>query len=129
EESLYRWGAAPVVMRQLQDAGHLIEKDGALFFQAPDGALEDKERVVRKSDGSWAYFASDLAYFADKIARGYDRLIAVLGADHHGYVARLRNGLAALGLPHERFEALLYQLVFITKGGEAVKSSKREGKF
>ena len=116
-------------MRQLQEGGHLVEKDGALFFQAPDGAVEDKDRVVRKSDGSWAYFASDVAYFADKISRGYDRLIAVLGADHHGYVARVRNALAALGLPQERFEALLYQLVFITKGGEAVKSSKRAGNF
>jgi arginyl-tRNA synthetase len=129
EESLYRWGAVPAVMRQLQDGGHLVEKDGALFFQAPDGAVEDKDRVVRKSDGSWAYFASDIAYFADKISRGYDRLIAVLGADHHGYVARVRNALAALGLPQERFEALLYQLVFITKAGEAVKSSKRAGNF
>jgi arginyl-tRNA synthetase len=129
EESLYRWGAVPAVMRQLQDGGHLVEKDGALFFQAPDGAVEDKDRVVRKSDGSWAYFASDVAYFGDKISRGYDRLIAVLGADHHGYVARVRNALAALGLPQQRFEALLYQLVFITKGGEAVKSSKRAGNF
>ncbi len=97
EESLHRWGAVPAVMRQLRDAGYLVEKEGALFFQAPEGAVEDKDRVVRKSDGTWAYFASDIAYFADKIARGYDRLIAVLGADHHGYVARVRNALAALG--------------------------------
>ena len=129
EESLHRWGAVPAVMRQLQDGGYLVEKEGALFFQAPEGAVEDKDRVVRKSDGSWAYFASDIAYFADKIARGYDRLIAVLGADHHGYVARVRNALAALGLPQDRFDALLYQLVFITKAGEAVKSSKRAGNF
>ncbi len=129
EESLHRWGAVPAVMRQLEDGGFLVHKDGALFFQAPEGAVEDKDRVVRKSDGTWAYFASDVAYFADKIARGYDRLIVVLGADHHGYVARVRNALSALGLPQERFEALLYQLVFITKGGEAVKSSKRAGNF
>jgi arginyl-tRNA synthetase len=129
EESLYRWGAVPAVMRQLEAGGHLLEKEGALFFKAPEGAVEDKDRVVRKSDGTWAYFASDVAYFADKISRGYDRLVAVLGADHHGYVARVRNALAALGLPQERFEALLYQLVFITKGGEAVKSSKRAGNF
>jgi arginyl-tRNA synthetase len=129
EESLYRWGAVPAVMRQLERGGHLLKKDGALFFQAPEGSLEDKDRVVQKSDGTWAYFASDVAYFADKISRGYDRLIAVLGADHHGYVARVRNALSALGLPPDRFEALLYQLVFITKGGEAVKSSKRAGNF
>jgi arginyl-tRNA synthetase len=127
EESLTRWGAVPAVMRQLQESGHLVRKDGALFFVAPEGALEDKDRVVRKSDGSWAYFASDIAYFADKIARGYDRLINVLGADHVGYVTRVRNALTALDLPEERFEALLYQLVFITKAGVAVKSSKRAG--
>jgi arginyl-tRNA synthetase len=114
-------------MRDLEQGGHLVSKEGALFFKAPEGALEDKDRVVRKSDGTWAYFASDIAYFADKVARGYDRLVIVLGADHHGYVARVRNALTALMLPAERFEALLYQLVFITKGGEAVKSSKRAG--
>jgi len=127
EDSLHRWGAVPAVMRRLEDGGHLVQKEGALFFKAPEGALEDKDRVVRKSSGEWAYFASDIAYFADKIERGYDRLINVLGADHHGYVARVRNALTALGLHEERFEALLYQLVFITKGGEAVKSSKRAG--
>jgi arginyl-tRNA synthetase len=127
EESLHRWGSVPIVMRQLEEGGYLVRKEGALFFKAPDGALEDKDRVVQKSDGSWAYFASDIAYFADKIARGYDRLINVLGADHHGYVARVRNALSALGMPQERFDALLYQLVFLTKGGEAVKMGKRAG--
>jgi arginyl-tRNA synthetase len=127
EESLHRWGAVGAVMRQLGDSGYLTEKDGALWFVAKDQELVDKDRVVRKSDGTYAYFASDIAYFADKIARGYDRLIDVLGADHHGYVTRVRNAISALGLPADRFEALLYQLVFITKGGEAVKSSKRAG--
>jgi arginyl-tRNA synthetase len=127
EESLYVWGAVPAVMQRLEAGGHLLRKDGALFFKAPEGALEDKDRVVQKSDGSWAYFASDIAYFADKIGRGYDRLINVLGADHHGYVARVRNALTALGLGEERFEALLYQLVFITKGGQVVKMGKRAG--
>jgi arginyl-tRNA synthetase len=127
EESLYRWGAVPAVMRQLEEGGHLVRKEGALFFKAPEGAFEDKDRVVQKSDGTWAYFASDVAYFADKIARGYDRLINVMGADHHGYVARVRNALTAMGLPEERFEALLYQLVFVMNAGVAVKSSKRAG--
>jgi arginyl-tRNA synthetase len=129
EESLHRWGAVDAVMKELEARGYLERKEGALFFKAPEGAVEDKDRVVRKSDGTWAYFASDIAYFADKMARGYDRLINVLGADHSGYVARVRNSLFALGLPQERFEALLYQLVFITKGGVAVKSSKRAGDF
>ena len=127
EESLHRWGAVDAVMKRLEMGGHLVRKDGALFFHAPDGAIEDKDRVVQKSDGSWAYFASDVAYFADKIARGYDRLINVLGADHHGYVARVRNALTALCLSEERFEALLYQLVYVTKGGQIVKMGKRAG--
>jgi arginyl-tRNA synthetase len=127
EESLHRSGQVGAVIRQLEAGGHLVRRDGALFFMAPEGALEDKDRVVQKSDGSWAYFASDVAYFADKISRGYDRLVNVLGADHHGYIARVSNALTALGLPRERFEALLYQLVFITKAGVTVKSSKRAG--
>ena len=127
EEALHRWGAVDAVMRRLEDAGHLVHKEGAVFFKAPEGTTDDKDRVVKKSDGTWAYFASDVAYFADKIARGYDRLFIVLGADHHGYVTRVRNSMSALGLPADRFEALLYQLVFIMKGGEPVKSSKRAG--
>ena len=134
EESLHRWGAVDAVMRQLQAGGFLEQKDGALVFKAPEGAVEDRDRegatvdrVVRKSDGSWAYFASDIAYLADKIGRGYDRLIYVLGADHHGALPRLKNAMTALSLPLDRFEPILYQLVFITKGGVAVKSSKRAG--
>jgi arginyl-tRNA synthetase len=135
EESLHRWGAVSAVIRQLDQAGYLERKDGALFFRGKEvkegdpTLVEDKDRVVRKSDGTWAYFASDIAYLADKIGRGYDRLIYVLGADHHGTLPRLKNAMLALGLPLERFEALLFQLVFITKGGEAVKMSKRQGQF
>jgi arginyl-tRNA synthetase len=134
EDSLDRWGAINAVIEQLRQQGRIAEKDGALVFKAPEGALEEKDRegnpvdrVVRKSDGSWAYFASDIAYFADKLGRGYDRLVYVLGADHHGTLPRLKNALVALGQPVERFEPILYQLVFITKDGAPVKSSKRAG--
>ncbi len=127
EESLHRWGAVGVALRQLDDSGFLVRKEGAVFFKAKDEGADDKDRVVQKSDGLYTYFASDIAYHADKVARGYDRLINVLGADHHGYVARVRNALEALGLPSERFEALLFQLVFIYRDGEVVKSSKRAG--
>ena len=134
EESLHRWGAVDAVMRKLDEGGFLELKDGALVFKAPEGAVIDKDRagttvdrVVRKSDGTWAYFASDIAYLADKMGRGYDRLIVVLGADHHGTLPRFKNAMSALGFEASRFEALLYQLVFITKGAEAVKSSKRAG--
>src|SRR5579859_1942144 len=129
EESLHRWGAVDAVIRQLDAGGFLEQKEGALFFKAPEGATEDKDRVVRKSDGTYAYFASDIAYLADKAGRGFDRLVYVLGADHHGTLPRFRNAVAALGLPADIFDPILYQLVFITRGGEAVKSSKREGKF
>lgn len=126
ESSLHEWGAVGVALEQLRAGGFLTEKDGALFFVGK-GDQEDKDRVVKKSDGNFTYFASDIAYHADKIARGYDRLINVLGADHHGYVARIKNSLEALGLPASRFEALLFQLVFIYRNGELVKSSKRAG--
>ena len=128
EESLHRWGAVGVALHQLQESGHLVEKEGATFFTIEGkGGEEDKDRVVKKSDGNYTYFASDIAYHADKLARGYDRLINVLGADHHGYLARIRNVLEALSLPSERFEALLFQLVFITRNGEVVKVGKRAG--
>lgn len=129
EESLHRWGYVPLALAELERGGFLEAKEGALFFVAKgDKATEDKERVVKKSDGSYTYFASDIAYFQHKMRRGYDRLLIVLGADHHGYVTRIKNALEALGLPSERFEAMLYQLVFIIQGGALAKSSKREGK-
>ena len=126
ESSLHEWGAVGVALEQLKKGGFLVEKDGATFFVGK-GDTEDKDRVVRKSDGAFTYFASDIAYHADKLSRGYDRLINVLGADHHGYVARIKNSLEALGLPADRFEAPLFQLVFIYRNGELVKSSKRAG--
>jgi len=151
ESSLYRWGAVQVALRQLESRGFLVRREGALFFtMQKDGASKEadapkegavaaltgalrgdpnQDRVVQKSDGSYTYFASDIAYQADKVGRGYDRIMIVLGSDHHGYVPRVRNSLEALGLPGNRFEALLYQLVFIYKGGELVKSSKRAGNF
>jgi arginyl-tRNA synthetase len=127
EEALHRWGTVDAVMRQLEASDHLFAKDGAIFFKAPEGSGDEKDRVVKKSDGSWAYFASDVAYFADKIARGYDRLLIVLGADHGSYPVRVRNALVALGLPADRFEAIQYQLVYLTKAGQPVKMGKRAG--
>ena len=137
EESLHRWGNVDVAIERLRQGGFLLEKDGATFFVA--GGAEkakdesdkkgeaDKDRVVKKSDGAWTYFASDVAYHSDKLSRGYDRLIDVWGADHHGYIPRMKNVLDALGLPSSKFEVLIYQLVNILRGGEVVKSSKRAG--
>ncbi len=128
EESLHRWGAVAPALEKLRREGHLVEKDGALFF-AGKGAGDDKDRVVKKSDGNYTYFASDIAYHADKVTRGYDRLVTVLGVDHHGYVPRMKNALDALGFDSSRYEVLLYNLVFIFKDGQPLKSSKRAGNF
>jgi arginyl-tRNA synthetase len=127
EEALHRWGLVAAALAQLEASGHLVRKDGALFFVAGEAGADDKDRVVQKSDGAYTYFTSDIAYHADKIARGYDRLITFLGADHGAYAVRVRNALEALGLPSSRFEALLYQLVYIYREGELVKFSKRAG--
>lgn len=127
EESLHRWGAVDVAIEKLRKDGYLVEKDNATFFVMKDATDADKDRVVKKSDGNWTYFASDIAYHSDKLSRGYDRVIDVLGADHHGYIPRMRNVLDALGLESSKFEILIYQLVNILRNGELVKSSKRKG--
>jgi arginyl-tRNA synthetase len=126
EEGLHRWGRVSAALADLAARGALDERDGALFFRS-EVEGDDKDRVVRKRDATHTYFASDIAYHADKLARGFDRLIDVWGADHHGYVARVRGALAALGLPEDRFEVLLYQLVFLLRNGEPVKMGKRLG--
>jgi arginyl-tRNA synthetase len=126
EESLHRSGRVAAALGELAQRGYLEEREGALFFKS-ESEGDDKDRVVRKSDGLYTYFASDIAYHADKVARGYDRLIDVLGADHHGYQARVRNALKALGLPSDRFEVLLYQLVNLLRDGKPYKMGKRLG--
>jgi arginyl-tRNA synthetase len=126
EESLHRSGRVAAALAELQNKGYLEERDGALFFKSTEEG-DDKDRVVRKKDGSFTYFASDVAYHTDKIRRGYDRLVTVLGADHHGYTARVRGALAALGLPKDKFEVLLYQLVSLLRDGVPYKMGKRLG--
>jgi arginyl-tRNA synthetase len=102
------------------------EQDGAVW--APTTRFgDDKDRVVIRSDGTYTYFAADIAYVRDKLDRGFDTAMYVLGADHHGYVARLRAAAGLLGYDPERIEVLIYQLVSLTKGGEATKMSKRRG--
>lgn len=125
EESLHRYGRVAAALAELEACGMLEERDGALFFKSD--ATDDKDRVVRKQDGTTTYFASDIAYHADKVARGFDRLIVVLGADHHGYVARVRGALGALGLPKDRFEPILLQLVHLLRDGKPYKMGKRLG--
>ena len=102
------------------------EDDGATW--APTTRFgDDKDRVVIRSDGTYTYYAADIAYVRDKLERGFDTAMYVLGADHHGYVARLRAAAALLGYDPERVEVLIYQLVGLTRGGELTKMSKRRG--
>ena len=102
------------------------EEDGALWARTSAHG-DDKDRVVVRSNGEATYFAVDAAYIRRKYARGFDRLIYVLGADHHGYVARLQALAELLGHPRESVEVLIYQLVNLTRGGEAARMSKRRG--
>jgi arginyl-tRNA synthetase len=126
EESLHRWGRVERTLAALERDKRLSpSEDGALMFSM--GAEDDKDRVVRKRDGSFTYFASDIAYHDDKISRGFERMIDVWGADHHGYVARTRAAIAALGHDPARFEVVLFQLVSLVRGNEKVKMGKRLG--
>ena len=102
------------------------ERDGAVW--APTTRFgDDKDRVVVRSDGTYTYYAADIAYVRDKLERGFDTALYVLGADHHGYVARLRAAAGLLGYDPDRVEVLIYQLVHLTRGGEQTKMSKRRG--
>jgi arginyl-tRNA synthetase len=128
ELSLIRGGAVEKTFAALREAGHLYERDGALWFRS--SALgDDKDRVLRKSDGSLTYFASDIAYHADKYARGFDLVADVWGADHHGYIPRMRAAVAALGRDPSGFAVILIQLVNLLRGGEQIAMSTRAGTF
>jgi arginyl-tRNA synthetase len=112
----------------LRAAGYVYEQDGAVWFAStrfPEYG-DDKDRVLRKSDGELTYFASDIAYHADKFGRGFDRVINIWGADHHGYVARMKAAVAALGYPGQ-VEMVIGQLVTLLRNGEIVRMSKRTG--
>ena len=115
-------------LEALKKAGHAYEDDGALWFRATAFG-DDKDRVLRKSDGSLTYFASDIAYHANKYARGFDSVTDVWGADHHGYIPRMRAAIAALGREPKSFDVVLVQLVNLLQGGEQIAMSTRAGKF
>jgi arginyl-tRNA synthetase len=111
----------------LRQLGHVYEKDGALWLRTTDFG-DDKDRViVRSTDGMPAYLAADLAYFMDKIRRGFERLIYLVGADHHGWKREMTAAIRALGEDPEHCEFLIGQFVHLTRGGESVKMSKRTG--
>ncbi len=113
---------------ELREAGHVYDADGAVWFRStafPEYG-DDKDRVLRKADGSFTYFAADIAYHADKFSRGFQRIVDIWGADHHGYVARMMAATAALGHPG-RLELVIGQLVTLLRDGEVVRMSKRTG--
>ena len=128
ELSLIRDGSVEKTLAALKEAGHAYEEDGALWFRATAFG-DDKDRVLRKSDGSLTYFASDIAYHANKYARGFDSVTDVWGADHHGYIPRMRAAIAALGREPKSFDVVLVQLVNLLQGGEQIAMSTRAGKF
>lgn len=127
ERVLHDSGAVERGLERLRGQGHVYERDGAVWLRTTDFD-DDKDRVLVKADGEYTYFASDTAYYVDKRARGFDVNIYLLGADHHGYVNRLRAVAACAGDDQDRhIEVLIGQLVKITRGGEEVKLSKRSG--
>ena len=131
ESELFSSGAVPKTLEFLKSRGLVFEKDGATWLgtAAQEGSTDDKDRVLVKGSGAHTYFLSDIAYHKDKFERGFDRLIDILGADHHGYVPRMKVAISALGRPPESFHAIVHQLIHLFRGQEAVKMSKRAGTF
>lgn len=127
ETSLYTENKVEAALELLTERGHTYEEDGALWLKTTDFG-DDKDRVLRKSDGSYTYLMPDIAYHFDKLNRGYDQLINLFGADHHGYVARLKASVEALGFAPGKLEVQIMQIVRLIKDGEEVRMSKRSGK-
>jgi arginyl-tRNA synthetase len=128
ERSLYAKGEVEEALAELEKRGHTYRHEDALWLRTTDFG-DDKDRVLIRSNGEATYLTPDIAYHWDKLQRGFERLVDVLGADHHGYVARVRAAIEALGADPERFEALTMNLVHIVEGGERVQMSKRTGDF
>ncbi|MGB5718232.1 MAG: arginine--tRNA ligase [Gammaproteobacteria bacterium] len=115
-------------IERLQKSGHVYEKNGALWFSSTDFG-DEKDRVLVRDNGQTTYFASDIAYHANKLERGYDRVIDVWGADHHGYVPRVKAALKALGDDPDKLDVLLVQFAILYRGGEKAQMSTRSGEF
>ena len=130
ESALYADGEVEAAVKRLSDRGHTYEKDGALWLRSTEFG-DDKDRVMRKSDGGYTYFVPDVAYHLNKWRRGFERVINEQGADHHSTVTRVRAGLQALerDIPAGRPDYVLHQMVTVMRGGEEVKISKRAGSY
>ena len=126
EKDLYESGEIEALISELEKSGHVYESDGALWLDSSKLG-DDKDRVLRKQDGSYTYMAPDVAYHRNKHERGFATAVDVLGADHAGYPPRIRAGLLALGLPEDFYEVELVRLVKLVREGEQVKFSRRAG--
>ena len=125
ELDLHKSGKVEESYKELMDKGMLYEKEGAMWFKSSEFG-DDQDRVIKKADGSNTYLTADIAYHIDKLRRGYDRLINIWGADHHGYVARVKASIEALGYAPNKLEVLLGQLVNLVINGEEVRMGKRK---
>ncbi|MCW8922433.1 MAG: arginine--tRNA ligase [Gammaproteobacteria bacterium] len=128
EKSLGQRDLINTAVEQLQAAGHIYEHKGALWFKSTDFG-DEKDRVVIRDNGQATYFASDIAYHMDKFQRGYERVINIWGADHHGYVPRVKAAIRALGEDENKLDILLVQFAILYRGGERVQMSTRSGSF
>jgi arginyl-tRNA synthetase len=128
ERSMYERGAVESTLERLRESGHVYEREGAVWLRTTSFG-DEKDRVLIRSDGEPTYFAPDIAYHYDKLGRGDDHLIDVLGADHHGYVPRMRAAITALGEDADRFEVQMIQMVHLAVRGERAQMSKRQGTF
>ncbi|WP_457623542.1 arginine--tRNA ligase [Persephonella sp.] len=128
EKSLYSSGKVDEALKFLKEKGLIYEKDGAVWVKTTEFG-DDKDRVVIKSDGSYTYFAGDIAYHYDKYKRGYEFIVNVWGADHHGYFPRLKSAVMAFGVREDWIRVVFIQLVKLFKNGKEVKMSKRSGSF
>ncbi|MCD7975561.1 MAG: arginine--tRNA ligase [Phascolarctobacterium sp.] len=126
EQTLHDEGAIKKSCEILEERGYLYEKDGALWLKATEHG-DDKDRVVIRDNGVPTYFAADIAYHRNKFASGFDRVINLWGADHHGYIARMKTAIGALGYDPSHLEVLILQMVSLYRNGELVKMSKRTG--
>ena len=128
ERSLFDTGLVEKAVATLEAGGHLYEQDGAKWFRSTAFG-DEKDRVVQRENGLFTYFASDIAYHANKYERGFDRIVDIWGADHHGYIARVKGALAALGLPPEKLDVALVQFAVLYRDGQKAAMSTRSGEF
>ena len=127
EQELYDNNLVQESIKLLEEKGFIYEEDGAVWFRSTDFG-DDKDRVLKKSDGSYTYLTPDIANHIEKLKRGNDKLVDIWGADHHGYIARVKASMQALGYEADKLEVDIIQMVRLIKDGEEFKMSKRTGK-